>query len=163
MDTDGYMVLAKNESTWEYFKDLFAQKSKKLSIPEKETVPLRKYYRAVCEITAKGVTFLDIISQKLPWYIEQVVTPNVPYTESKMGISKITSLSYTQIDDQLVVCVEMEILTGRTHQVRCHLSDNGLPIVSDVRYGAAPSKQEIQLTAYRLEFLDMYGKMKCFG
>jgi len=62
MDTDGYMILAKNESTWVYFKDLFAEKSKKLSLAEKETVPLRKYYRAVCEITPGWNTFLKNIS-----------------------------------------------------------------------------------------------------
>jgi 23S rRNA-/tRNA-specific pseudouridylate synthase len=163
MDTDGYMILAKNESAWRYFKDLFALKSEKLSILEKETVPLHKYYRALCEITPEGIQFLENISENLPYYIEQMVTPNVPYTEPKMGISKITDISYTQLDDQLVVCIEMEILTGRTHQIRCHLSDNGLPIVSDIRYGASKSKQEIQLTGYRLEFLDMHGNVKIFG
>ncbi len=163
MDTDGYMILAKNESTWVYFKDLFAQKSKKITIAEKETVPLRKYYRALCEITDEGTEFLENVSKKLPLYIEQMVTPNVPYTESKMGITKITSIGYMKLEDQSVICVEMEILTGRTHQVRCHLSDNGLPIISDIRYGASKSNHEIQLTAWRLEFLDVHGEMKKFG
>lgn len=163
MDTDGFMIVAKNETTWRYFKDLFAQKSKKLSIAEKETVPLHKYYRAVCEITREGTKFLNTVSDKLPYYIEQMVTPNVPYTESKMGISKITHVSFTQLDGKEVACIDMEILTGRTHQVRCHLSANGLPIVSDIRYGASKSKQEIQLTAYKLEFLDLHGTMKRFG
>jgi len=162
MDTDGFMILAKNDQTWRYFKDLFAQKSKKNSISEKETVPLRKYYRALCEITPKGDQFLKDKVEELPVYIEQMVTPNVPYTESKMGISKVTKVSYSQLDDQAVACIEIEILTGRTHQVRCHLSDNGLPIISDTRYGASKSKYEIQLTAYKLEFLDVYGEMKCF-
>lgn len=84
MDTDGYMILAKNESTWRYFKNLFSQKSKKHSIPEKEKVPLHKYYRALCEITPKGIGFLEKISEQLPWYIQQMVIPNVPYTEPKM-------------------------------------------------------------------------------
>jgi len=80
-----------------------------------------------------------------------------------MGISKITALTYREMDGQSVISIEIEILTGRTHQIRCHLSDNGLPIVSDIRYGASPSKQEIQLTAWKLEFLDVHGEMKVFG
>ena len=35
--------------------------------------------------------------------------------------------------------VEAEPLTGRTHQIRVHAADQGMPILGDVRYGGTPA------------------------
>lgn len=76
-----------------------------------------------------------------------------------MGITKI--LSVTPIDFAGKECVQLdiEILTGRTHQIRYHLSERGLPIVGDGLYGTAEKDIDIQLTAYRLEFQDLEGEI----
>jgi len=39
--------------------------------------------------------------------------------------------------------VECELLTGRTHQIRVHLSHLGAPILGDNLYGGAPSLQDV--------------------
>jgi len=49
-----------------------------------------------------------------------------------MGITKILSI---QKQDDNKIILDIEILTGRTHQIRYHLSENGLPIVDDYLYG----------------------------
>ncbi|PZM85572.1 MAG: hypothetical protein DLD55_06505 [candidate division SR1 bacterium] len=51
----------------------------------------------------------------------------------------------------------LQIFTGRTHQIRVHLSNHGLPIVGDYLYGKE-SEEEMQLTAYQLEFEDLSGE-----
>ena len=47
--------------------------------------------------------------------------------------------------------VEAELLTGRTHQLRVHLGEAGLPIVGDDRYGGPPAAR-LALHAHRLQF-----------
>ena len=48
------------------------------------------------------------------------------------------------------VDVEVEIRTGRTHQIRIHLASIGHPILGDRRYGG-PSAPRLMLHAWRLE------------
>jgi 23S rRNA pseudouridine1911/1915/1917 synthase len=50
--------------------------------------------------------------------------------------------------------VEARPKTGRTHQIRVHLSENGLPIVGDQTYGVShPKAERVMLHAWRLEIL----------
>ena len=49
--------------------------------------------------------------------------------------------------------VEIEILTGRTHQIRVHLSSIGHPIVGDERYGSVTRSKRILLHAKALSLL----------
>ena len=48
--------------------------------------------------------------------------------------------------------VELEPVTGRSHQLRLHLASIGHPIVGDVMYGAQPA-QRVCLHACRLQFV----------
>ena len=49
--------------------------------------------------------------------------------------------------------VEIEIMTGRTHQIRLHLSSIGHPIVGDERYGSVTRSKRILLHAKALSLL----------
>ena len=50
--------------------------------------------------------------------------------------------------------LDIELMTGRFHQIRAQLSHAGHPIVGDVKYGAktAEPDRSIRLCAYRLSF-----------
>ena len=52
----------------------------------------------------------------------------------------------------------LQIFTGRTHQIRYHLSSHGLPIYGDYLYGRE-AEIPMQLTAYQLEFKDLDGEI----
>lgn len=146
------MVIAKTERWLSHFKDLFQRKSEAISKAEKEAVPLHKYYRALCHLTEGGKAFVD--SLILPSYIEEIVYAKVPNATPKMGITKI--LGYSVADNKQTVAVELEILTGRTHQIRYHLAHHGLPIVGDYLYGKEETP-EMQLTAWKLCRQDLDG------
>ena len=51
----------------------------------------------------------------------------------------------------------LQIITWRTHQIRYHLSQKWLPIVWDYLYWKE-SKTPMQLTAYKLDFVDVEGE-----
>jgi 23S rRNA pseudouridine1911/1915/1917 synthase len=155
--TDGLMIVAKTEKWLAYFKALFQQKSNASTTAEKEAVLLHKYYRAVSHITPQGQEFLDSIAH-FPHYITALVIAKVPHTTPKMGITKI--LSIQKHNDNKII-LDIEILTGRTHQIRYHLSSHGLPIVDDYLYGKDEWWQ-MQLSAYMLTFVDCDGNdVKC--
>jgi len=59
--------------------------------------------------------------------------------------------------------VEVELVTGRTHQIRAHLSDAGFPVIGDVKYAIKGQNKKIEqkhklstqlLHAYKLCFDD---------
>ena len=52
--------------------------------------------------------------------------------------------------------IEARPLTGRTHQIRVHLTHSGLPIVGDVSYGGAPAPRMI-LHCRSMSFRDNSG------
>ena len=153
-DTDGLMIIAKTEAWLQHFKKLFQEKSESETLESKAKVPLKKRYRALCEISDEGQAFLDKISSQLPFTISEIVKAKVPNPQNKLWITQIQKIE-KKPDGRIQVF--LQIFTGRTHQIRYHLSNHGLPIVGDYLYGKE-SKEPMQLTAYQLEFEDLDGK-----
>ena len=58
--------------------------------------------------------------------------------------------------------VEVQLMTGRHHQIRCQLSTMGCPIQGDLKYGAKRSNPDgsISLNAHRIEFIHPVSKEK---
>ena len=154
-DTDGLMIIAKTEAWLQHFKKLFQEKSESETLESKAKVPLKKRYRALCEITPEGQIFLDKISSQLPFTISEIVKAKVPNPQNKLWISQIQKIE-KKPDGRIQVF--LQIFTGRTHQIRYHLSSHGLPILGDYLYGKE-SKEPMQLTAYQLEFEDLDGEI----
>ncbi len=72
-------------------------------------------------------------------------------TKSKRGRDAIT---YWKVKERfgLATLLEVEIKTGRTHQIRVHLSDRGYPVVSDAVYGNASKIHTVTDTALKAQF-----------
>ncbi|HKL43941.1 MAG TPA: hypothetical protein VJ892_01535, partial [Candidatus Absconditabacterales bacterium] len=122
---------------------------------------IRKFYKATSIITVLGEEFLKKIKDNLPYYIQETVHAKVPNPTPKMGITKILNCKTIPLCEGEKgggVELTLEILTGRTHQIRYHLSNHGLPILGDYLYGNEDENYQMQLTAYKLEFTDPNGE-----
>ena len=70
--------------------------------------------------------------------------------------SKKAMLKYTPIGQgERYMLLEVELLTGRHHQIRCQLAATGCPIKGDLKYGARRSNTDgsISLLARKVEFV----------
>ena len=77
--------------------------------------------------------------------------------------SKKAVLRYRVIgESERYSLVEVQLLTGRHHQIRCQLAAVGLPIKGDLKYGAKRSNPDgsISLLSHRVEFVHPVSKEK---
>lgn len=71
--------------------------------------------------------------------------------EDRPAVSHVRLIEYSSQRDSSLVNVEIE--TGRKHQIRRHLSEAGYPILGDRLYGTEKSPStDLQLTAVSLSF-----------
>lgn len=75
--------------------------------------------------------------------------------------AKLAKLVYTQIGEtDRYFLLEVKLLTGRHHQIRCQLSGIGCPIKGDLKYGAPRSNKDggICLHARNIQFVHPVSK-----
>lgn len=107
-----------------------------------------KNYLTVCEGVFEKKTdvlqgYLTKDERKNMVKVTQNETPNSKYIQTK----------YTVLDcyDNLSL-VEIELITGRTHQIRAHMSSIGHPLLNDGKYGSKIGRTKQELYAYKLHF-----------
>ena len=82
------------------------------------------------------------------------------YTKEKPGAKKAV-LEYKMIGrTDNYSLLEVRLLTGRHHQIRCQLAAMGCPIKGDLKYGAQRSNPDgsISLLSHRVEFVHPVSK-----
>ena len=115
-DTSGLLVVACSNLAYKKLINMIAVKT------------LKRQYHAVCE--GKLVSGLDIyrpIGRDRKNRTKQVV--------SAFGRKALTEIRVVQRYDAHSL-VQAELKTGRTHQIRVHMSSLGHPLVGDMKYGA---------------------------
>ena len=135
-NTSGMIMVAKNNKTHEYLVEKMKQGE------------MTKKYLAV----VKGVIEEDEFTINKP--IGR--NPNQPHKmavieSGKESISKIKVLE--RFKDATLI--EVHLITGRTHQIRVHLSSIGHPVYNDTLYGFGKMKiktDEQVLESYKLSF-----------
>lgn len=119
------------------------------------------------QMFAKGEvqkSYLAIVTDKpheaqarLTHYLVRNEKQNKSYAyHQERANSKRAELSYRLISNgEHYHLVEVDLHTGRHHQIRCQLSAIGCPIKGDLKYGAKRSNPDgsISLLSYRLRFL----------
>lgn len=115
----------------------------------------RKIYRALVEgaLEPADATCADWICEDKKARRVWIPRPNAAPAYLKRFDAKEARLSYRRVQKfAKTTLVEVELETGRKHQIRLQLSNRGAPIVGDGKYGAKPiAETGICLCAVSLE------------
>jgi len=137
MNTSGIIVVAKNG-----FAQAFLQ--------NKEKATVKKYYQTIVKGIVEEEEF--IIEKSIGRVGEslkrELLSVDDGGQKAKTGVKVLRRMK-----EQNLTLLEMELFTGRTHQIRVHLSSIGHPILGDELYGGTVEGVKRQLLhAYKLIF-----------
>lgn len=142
-NTTGLVLFAKNEESLEIMLRKFKNHE------------IKKHYKAL----VYGIPKLK--SDKLQAYLFKDRKKSIVYISDKpkKGYKKIvTSYDIIETYNNNTCLLNIEIETGRTHQIRAHLAHIGHPIIGDGKYGMNKINKQLnvnnqQLCHYMLKFL----------
>ena len=117
---------------------------------------VRKFYRTICV----GALQED---REISGYLgKDSATNKVTICEKpRDGFSKIQTAYHPLCISKDFTILEVELITGRTHQIRAHLAQIGHPLIGDYKYGVKKINDSLTikysleaqlLHAYRIEF-----------
>lgn len=148
-DTQGVMILARNKTSALTLNESFKTKNK-----------IKKIYLAAIvgkPKTEKGEIKLPLLKKNING-VEKVY---VDRTYGKEAITLYELLGYSKEHD--ISLMKVQILTGRTHQIRAHMNEINCPILGDYKYGGHRSRidgltRDMQLYSYSLDLQNIFDK-----
>ena len=135
-NTSGIVIGAKNYEALKFLNE---------KIKNRE---IKKYYLTIAEGK------FDEKSGVLEGYLTKNESKNMVFVskDKKEGSKRIVT-KYNVLDfAKGYSLVEIELITGRTHQIRAHLASIGHPILNDGKYSSKHGRYSQELCSYKLKF-----------
>lgn len=166
-NTTGLLLFAKNEKTLNILLDKFKNREIEKHYIAKvyDARELQKELNNKNSINSYKITLKKDITQTLVDYLFKDNKKSMVYISDvpKKGYIKIeTSITLldTKIDskcNEKYYILDVELHTGKTHQIRAHLAHIGLPIIGDGKYGINEVNKKFgsktqELCSYKLKF-----------
>ena len=128
---------------------------------------LHKFYRSIAVGAVTGLTRAE------GWLIKDERTNQVRILREKKGdalpiCTEYRPLMTFTLAGQPYTYLEINLITGRSHQIRAHLASLGHPLIGDTKYGERQNNDMFRknfglewqlLHAYRLEFPELDGAL----
>lgn len=151
-NTGGLVLIAKDSDTLAFLLKKIEQRE------------IRKFYR--CMVVGKMEKKTALLKSYL---IKDAQNSRVsildrPIQNSQEILTQYSTVSY--LPEHHLSILDVELLTGRTHQIRAHLAHIGHPILGDQKYGSSEYNRRFKrhyqaLLAYKLHFCfqDAHGEL----
>lgn len=143
-NTSGIVLCGKSLAGSQYLNRIIKERS------------IRKFYRTIC---VGSITASELIQGYL---VKDEKTNKVTVTSKKQNDEQSAiETAYTPIKNSgKYTLLEVELITGKTHQIRAHLASIGHPLIGDAKYGYEKINRQFSnvslhsqlLHAYRIEF-----------
>lgn len=132
-DTSGIVLFAKNEGL-----------KRKLQLNWDELACSRKYMAVVDGNLEEG-------SGSITTWLKETKTLLVYSSNDKTNGKKATTVYKVINKNSRYSLVDISIKTGRKNQIRVHMSDLGVPVLGDKKYGSKIRVKRMMLHAYQLK------------
>ncbi|HCB11417.1 MAG TPA: RNA pseudouridine synthase [Cyanobacteria bacterium UBA11991] len=136
-NTSGLLMIPKNNKTHEYLANLI----KDHKITKKYHAVLKGFYPYENDVISEPIGRNNLNPKKM-----------AVRSDGKPAVTKLKVLEHFGTE---ATYVEVELITGRTHQIRVHTSYRHHPVYNDTLYGAGEGKvktQEQVLQSFYLKF-----------
>ncbi len=146
-------------------KSLYGSQQMNCCIKERK---LKKYYRTFVKGTIDKKAYLK-------GYLKKDEAGNKVFLKESISAEEAKEYVPVETAYEPVFCkngytyLEVELITGKTHQIRAHLSSVGHPLLGDEKYGDRKWNKQFRseklprhqlLHSYRIEFPKMEGKLQ---
>jgi 23S rRNA pseudouridine1911/1915/1917 synthase len=123
-DTTGVLIAAKTATAHSRLVTAFSERA------------IKKTYIAICTGTPKE-GLIDAPIARHPVLRQQMAVCPLKGKEARTHLRILSKSSD-------LACVELELITGRTHQIRVHLQHLGNPVLGDPVYGSPSANKKFQ-------------------
>ena len=137
INTDGIMVYAKTSKA-----------AKRLS----DQIQNHKFNKKYNTVVEGILTNKDYIKLKDNLVKDEKIKKSFVSKEGKEAILEYKALKNYRIDGFDVTEIDVNLLTGRFHQIRCQMANIGHPLLGDKKYGSAKNPALYRLSCYHLSF-----------
>ena len=141
--TSGVLILAKNKAAFEAMKNLFLEKK------------IKKSYLALVDGALKAPFGKKSSYLNKKGFMEGQTI----WGTAKRGFWAETYWQLLEKFENYSLII-LDIPTGRTHQIRVHLSENGHSVLGDTQYGKKRPFKRLMLHSLSIEFLHPFLKKK---
>ncbi len=140
-DTSGLLMIAKKRRVLCLLQEMLKNRT------------IKKLYLALVEGNWKE-HFMRItlpLSKKVSRSGERIV-----YVDVDHGKKSNTVVRFKNQIDQQYSLLEIELFSGRTHQIRVHLASTGFPILGDTKYGLFHKKDDLSIKDLKSETMYLH-------